>query len=184
MGSKILPKKKPKQIKKAKMSSKKTIEKADFCGYEWIELFPKGVVVEGDQFVFILEDKEQKNHLPLRFPIQGSDILALPNMISTWKKSLTTVNEVLLPKLAVKLQRCVFLSQPEGRPKVKVFFTQGALESCIESDFTKVLGLCIEARLPFYATRSFIQQAKTTLMDPEIILQNQGWTEGRQKYLM
>jgi hypothetical protein len=167
-----------------KIKSGKIKSEASFCGYEWVQLTPKGVVFEGHHFVFILEDKEKQTQMPVRFPLQSADLISLPNMVSIWKKSLTTLNEKLFPKLDVRLQRCVFIPKKGERSRVKVFYIRNKMEEFIESDLDKVLGLCLDAKLPFYATRSYIQQSKVSAQDNEIFLQNQRWTEGQQKYLM
>ncbi|MCC6138666.1 MAG: hypothetical protein IT287_08530 [Bdellovibrionaceae bacterium] len=155
-----------------------------FCGYEWLQLAPKGVIFEGHHFVLILEDKEKKVQLPLRFPLQSADMISVPNMMSIWKKSLATVHEKLFPMLDLKLQRCVFIPGKGEQHRVKVFFIKDGAEKFLESDLDRILGLCLEAKLPFYATRSYIQQAKVNGEENEIFLQNQRWTDGRQKYLM
>lgn len=157
---------------------------SSFCGIEWLQLAPKGVVFEGHHFVLILEDKSKKVQLPLRFPLQSGDMISVPNVMSIWKKSLATLQEKLFPLLDLKLQRCVFIPGKGEQHRVKVFFIKDGAEKFLESDLDRILGLCLEAKLPFYATRSFIQQAKVNDEENENFLQNQRWTDGRQKYLM
>lgn len=154
------------------------------CDFEWLKLIPKGVVFEGHHFVLILEDKEKQIQLPIRFPLQSGDMISVPNMISVWKKSLTTIQEKLFPMLDLELKRCVFMPGNSEQHRVKVFFIKDGIEKFLESDLDRILGLCLEAKLPFYATRSYIQQAKINAGENEIFLQNQRWTDGRQKYLM
>ena len=178
-----------KKISNKKISNKKnkitkTNPSGDFCGVEWLQLMPKGVVFEGHHFVLILEDKEKKTQLPIRFPIQSGDMISVPNMISIWKKSLTTIQEKLFPMMDLELKRCVFIPGKIDTHKVKVFFVKDGAEKFFESDLDRILGLCLETKLPFYATRSYIEQAKTNAGENEIFLQNQRWTDGRQKYLM
>lgn len=156
----------------------------EYMGPDWLELLPKGVVFEGHHFVLILEDKEKKTQLPIRFPIQSGDMISVNNMISIWKKSLTTIQEKLFPMMDLELKRAVFIPGKMETHKVKVFFVKEGVEKFFESDLDRILGLCLEAKLPFYASRSYIQQAKTNAAENEIFLQNQRWTDGRQKYLM
>lgn len=155
-----------------------------FCGVEWLKLLPKGVIFEGHHFVLILEDKEKQIQLPIRFPLQSGDMISVPNMISIWRKSLTAIQDKLFPMLNLELKRCVFVPHEGESHRVKVFFIKDGIEKFLESDLDRILGLCLEAKLPFYATRSYIQQAKTNAGENEIFLQNQRWTDGRQKYLM
>ncbi len=159
-------------------------EPSFFCGYEWLQLNPKGIVFEGHHFVLILEDKTQKIQLPLRFPLQSGDMISVSNAQSLWKKSLTTLQEKLFPMMDIRLQRCVFVPEKSDGHRVKLFFVKQGVETFLEGDLDRILGMCLEARLPFYATSSYIQQAKVNSKDSEIFLQNQRWTDGRQKYLM
>lgn len=155
-----------------------------FCGYEWLQLNPKGIVFEGHHFVLILEDKEKQIQLPIRFPLQSGDMISAGNMMSIWKKSLATLQEKFFPLVDLKLQRCVFIPAKGDAHRVKVFFIKDGAEKFLESDLDRILGMCLEAKLPFYATRTYIQQAKLGSADSEIFLQNQRWTDGSQKYLM
>ncbi len=155
-----------------------------FCGFEWLKLIPKGIVFEGHHFVMILEDKEKQIQLPIRFPLQSGDMISVPNMVSVWRKSLSTIQDKFFPMLNLQLKRCVFVPHEGEQHRVKVFFIKDGIEKFLESDLDRILGLCLEAKLPFYATRSYIQQAKTNAGENEIFLQNQRWTDGRQKYLM
>lgn len=155
-----------------------------YCDFEWHELYPKGIVFEGNHFVFILENEEKKSFLPLRFPIQSADLLGVPNLKSLWKKSLGTINQDLFKAWDVQLQRCVFIKHSLGRHTVKLYYTKEGQERFLEQSIDKVLGLCLEAELPFYATKSYIQECQVSEQKNEIFLVNQKWTEGRQKYLM
>ncbi len=169
---------------RSKKSKAVTKPANDFSGADWIELTPKGVVFEGHHFVLILEDKEKKTQLPIRFPIQSGDMISVNNMISIWKKSLTTIQEKLFPMMDLELKRAVFIPGKIDNHRVKVFFVKEGVEKFFESDLDRILGLCLETKLPFFATSSYIQQAKTNAAENEIFLQNQRWTDGRQKYLM
>jgi hypothetical protein len=171
------------KIKKIEVSSPAESE-VNYCDFEWLELFPKGIVFEGNHFVFILEDKTQKAFLPLRFPIQSADLLGVPNLKSLWKKSLTTVNQELFKIWDVQLQRCVFIKHSLGKHQVKLYYTKEGKEFSLEQSLDKVLGLSLEAELPFFATRSYIQECQVSDQKNEIFLVNQKWTEGRQRYLM
>jgi hypothetical protein len=159
-------------------------QEASYCNFEWLELFPKGIIFEGNHFVFILEDETEKCFLPLRFPIQSADLLGVPNLKSLWKKSLTTVHQELFKQWDVQLQRCVFVKHSLGKHHVKVYYKKEGSEKFLEQTIDKVLGLCLEAELPFYATRTYIQECQVADQNNEIFLVNQKWTEGRQKYLM
>ena len=154
------------------------------CDFEWLELLPKGVVFEGNHFVFILENESKKAFLPLRFPIQSADLLGIPNLKSLWKKSLTTLQQEFFKQWNVQFQRCVFIKHSLGKHHVKVYYMKDGVEQSLDVALDKVLGLCLEAELPFYATRNYIHECQVSDQKNEIFLVNQRWTEGRQKYLM
>ncbi len=154
------------------------------CDLEWLELLPKGVVFEGNHFVFILENESKKAFLPLRFPIQSADLLGIPNLKSLWKKSLSTLQQEFFKKWNVHFQRCVFIKHSLGKHHVKIYYTKDGVEQFLEVALDKILGLCLEGELPFYATRNYIHECQVSDQRNEIFLVNQGWTEGRQKYLM
>lgn len=175
---------KKRQVRRQKQDSPAEDLRGVFCGHEWQKLTPKGVVFEGHHFVLILEDAEQKIQLPLRFPLQSGDMLTVPNAGSVWKKSLATLQERFFPSLGIEFRRCVFVPVKSESHRVKLYYRKQGVEFFFESDLDRVLGLCLEAKLPFYATSSYIQQAKINSGDSEIFLQNQRWTDGRQKYLM
>ena len=170
-----------KQIK-ATTDSAKT--ESGSCDFEWLELLPKGVVFEGNHFVFILENENKKAFLPLRFPIQSADLLGIPNLKSLWKKSLSTLNQEFFKQWNVQFQRCVFIKHSLGKHHVHVYYMKEGVEQFLEVALDKVLGLCLEAELPFYATRNYIHECQVSDQKNEIFLVNQRWTEGRQKYLM
>jgi hypothetical protein len=172
-----------KRIKKVEVGSPIESE-AGYCDFEWLELFPKGIVFEGNHFVFILEDEVHKAFLPLRFPIQSADLLGVPNLKSLWKKSLTTLTQDLFKLWDVQLQRCVFIKHSLGKHQVKLYYRKDGKECFLEQSLDKVLGLALDAELPFFATRSYIQECQVSDQKNEIFLVNQKWTEGRQKYLM
>lgn len=155
-----------------------------YCDFEWLELAPKGIVFEGNHFVFILEDDSEKFFLPLRFPIQSADLLGVPNLKSLWKKSLTTVNQELFKQWDIQLQRCVFIKHSLGKHHVKLYYKKEGRELFFEQTLDKVLGLSLEAELPFFATKSYIHECQVADQNNEIFLVNQKWTEGRQRYLM
>jgi hypothetical protein len=159
-------------------------QESGYCDFEWLELLPKGIVFEGSHFVFILENESKKAFLPLRFPIQSADLLGIPNLKSLWKKSLTTLQQDFFKQWNVQFQRCVFIKQSLGKHYVKVYYSKDGQEQDLELPLEKVLGLCLEAELPFYATRDYIHQNQVSDQKNEIFLVNQRWTEGRQKYLM
>lgn len=172
-------------------SAKKVSEMIDknFCEVEWLELFPKGVVFEGSHFVLILENEEKKAVLPLRFPVQAADLLGALNHQSLWKKSLGFFTSELFKHWNVEIQRCVFTGHDEKKPgvtkhRVKLFYTKDGKTQFAESALDQVLGLCMEAQLPFYATRDYIQKSQVLEQDHENFLQKQKWTEGGQRYLM
>jgi len=160
-------------------------DRGEFCPVEWIELRPKGLVFEGHHFVFILEDLQKTLTMPLRFPLSSADLIGLSNVQSIWKKSLTTLNENLFKSWNISLQRCVFYKQTEGRHRVKLFYAKDGENHYLEQDLENVLGLCMESKLPFYATRSYICESQVgTQKNENFILLNQKWTDARQKYLM
>lgn len=158
---------------------------ADFCRYEWLELHPKGIVFEGNHFVFLLEDEAKKIMLPLRFPLQSADLLSVPNLKSLWKKSLTTLQGSLFKEWDISLTRCAFFKQDSGRHRVKLFYSKDGQERFLEQDLENVLGMCLEGALPFYATRAYIQDSQVaTPANENFIIENQKWTGALQKYLM
>lgn len=171
-----------KQIKPA-VSSASDVE-SSYCDFEWLELLPKGIVFEGNHFVFILENEEKKSFLPLRFSLQSADLLGVPNLKSLWKKSLTTLHQDLFSTWNIQFQRCVFVKHSLGKHHVKLYYTKDGKEEVFEQVLDKVLGLCLEAELSFFATRSYIQDCQVSDQKNEIFLLNQKWTDGRQKYLM
>ncbi len=172
------------QIKSSTTTTSTNDTDVGYCDFEWVELFPKGIVFEGNHFVFILEDGEQKSFLPLRFPVQSADLLGVPNLKSLWKKSLTTLNQELFKLWDVQLQRCVFLKHSLGKHHVKLYYKKQGEQHTFEHTLDKVLGLVLEAELPFFATKSYIQECQVSDQKNEIFLVNQKWTEGRQRYLM
>jgi hypothetical protein len=156
----------------------------EFCTVEWLELHPKGIVFEGSHFVFILEDEAKTAYLPLRFPIQSADLLGIPNLKSLWKKSLATINDELFKSWNVRMQRCAFIKQSSGRHRVKLFYSKDGVEQYLEQELENVLGICLEGKLPFYATRAYIQDSQVGTPGDENFIINQKWTDGRQRYLM
>jgi hypothetical protein len=155
-----------------------------FCDYEWLKLSPRSLVFEGNHFVLILEDSEKKAVLPLRFSIESGDLLGVPNLKSLWKKSLTTINEHLFKAWNVELQRCVFVKQVSGRHRVRLYYSKDGEQQFMEQDLDNVLGMSLEAKLPFYASRAYIENSKVGSANNENFIVNQKWTDGRQKYLM
>ena len=112
----------------------------EFCPHEWLALEPKGIVFEGNHFVFILENQERKAFLPLRFSLQSADLLGVPNVKSLWRKSLTTLNESLFKSWDIKLTRCAFIKQAGNRHRVKLYYSKDGREEAFEQDLENVLG--------------------------------------------
>ncbi len=160
------------------------ISASEFCNFEWLKLTPKGIVFEGSHFVFILEDTAQKAYLPLRFSVQSADLLGVPNLKSLWRKSLTTLSETFFKEWDVELQRCVFVKNVSGRHRVKLFYKKDGVERFFEQDLENVLGMTLDAKLPFYASRAYIHDSQIGEPNHENFIINQKWTDGRQKYLM
>lgn len=171
-------------IPKKTAPAKKIVKTPEFCEFEWLKLTPKGIVFEGNHFVFILEDAEKKSFLPLRFSLQSGDLLGVPNLKSLWKKSLTTLNENLFKTWDIQLLRCVFIKQESGRHRVKLYYKKDGVEQFLEQDLENVLGFSMEAKLPFYASRAYIQDSQIGEPANENFIMNQKWTDGRQRYLM
>lgn len=169
------------------MSKSKKITAPIFCEHEWMELHPKGLVFEGSHFVFLLENAREQVVLPLRYPIQAVELLGAVHMQSLWKRSLTFLRNEILADEKIEFKRCVFSRQAGGQHIVKLFYVRDGESRFIEKDLEHVLGVAIEAELPFYATRSYIQETKVSGAEDQknhSILMNQQWTESSQKYLM
>lgn len=169
------------------MSSKKKTTKSIFCAHEWIELRPKGLIFEGAHFVFLLENETEKVVLPLRFPLQAVELIGAVHMQSLWKRSLSFLRTEILKEENMEFKRCVFIKHTSGHHIVKLFYIRDGESRFIEKDLEHVLGLAIEAELPFYATRAYIQETKVSDVEEQknqAILMNQQWTDSPQKYLM
>ncbi len=167
---------------------KKTISKKPiFCAHEWLELRPKGLIFEGTHFIFLLENEAEQVVLPLRYPLQAVELIGAVHMQSLWKRSLSFLRTEILKDEKIEFKRCVFARHTSGQHFVKLFYIRDGEIRFIEKDLEHVLGLAIEAELPFYATRAYIQETKVSTVDDQknqSFLLNQQWTESRQKYLI
>jgi hypothetical protein len=156
----------------------------EFCEHEWIELTPKGIVFEGSQFIFMLENTDKKAVLPLIFSLQNAELAVSPQGKSLWKKSLTHFVQTVFKHWDVELRRCVFIQHDRGQHIVRLFYVKDGEEQFLEAPLDQLFGAGLEAQVRFFATREYIADSQVLEGSPEIILQKQRWTEGRQRYLM
>lgn len=156
----------------------------DFSTCEWLRLEPKGVVFEGGHFVFILENEEKRAVLPVRYPAQAADLLAVGQSRTLWRKSLGYLLRNSLGSWGIEFRRCVFIKHQKGQHTVRLYYIKDGESAYIEAALDQVLGICMEGQLPYYATRAYIAESQILEPDNEIFLQKQRWTEGAQRYLM
>ncbi|MGZ3725853.1 MAG: bifunctional nuclease family protein [Pseudobdellovibrio sp.] len=144
-------------------------ERVDFDEKDLVELFPYGLSLSNDSTrpFMILKDKTQDMVLPVPInQIEASLTLTQSN------PNLAPVNthefsERLLESLNIKLERCVFVEIKGVHQYVRIYMNGHPQYHSMKFRADEVMSLCLHAKVPLFATKSYINRSK--VMSAEII---------------
>lgn len=145
-------------------------EKFNFDDDDLVELKPYGLSLnnENSRPFLILKDALGEHTLPVAVTqIEAGVTLSQSNQtqIATTPHAFL---DKLLQSLDIKIDRCVFIEITGTHQYVRIFMTGHPRYQSIKVRADEAMSLCLHLKVPFYATKSFIQKSKvmsTTSMD-------------------
>ena len=145
-------------------------EKFNFDDDDLVELKPYGLSLNNDNSrpFLILKDVLGEHTLPVAVTqIEAGVALSQssPTQIAT---SPHTFLDKLLSSLDIRIERCVFIEITGNHQYVRIFMTGHPKYQSIKVRADEAMSLCLHLKVPFFATKTFIQKSKvmsTTSMD-------------------
>jgi uncharacterized protein len=137
-------------------------EKFNFDDDELVELKPYGLSLtnENARPFLILKDALGEHTLP----VAVTQIEAGVALSQSSPTQMTTTPHAFLDKLLssldIKIERCVFIEITGNHQYVRIFMTGHPRYQSIKVRADEAMSLCLHLKVPFYATKSFIQKSK------------------------
>lgn len=133
----------------------------------WIEMFPYGLVVAGDQArpVMIFKDKNGQRVLPVWMnPVHAGLAVGQNAMADTNPHNLT---QKILKPLGVELKKCYFKEVRGHYQIVQLAFAGDERLTRLEARADEAISLCLNTRARFFATSDFIEKCR--VLEGEIL---------------
>ena len=148
--------------------SKPQEESINFAETDLIELFPYGLSLSNDASRPFMILKNKSGELSLPVPINQLEAgVALSQSSQTYEATTHKFLERLLESLNIKLARCVFVEIKGVHQYVRVYMTGHSQYQSLKFRADEVMSLCIQFKVPIFATRNLINRSK--IMGVEII---------------
>ncbi|MBC7741258.1 MAG: bifunctional nuclease family protein [Bdellovibrionaceae bacterium] len=148
--------------------SKPQDERVDFDEKDLILLIPYGLsLTSGAERPFlILKDQAGDDTLPVGINQLEAGATLTQSGGTGLPVSLHKFSESLLESLDIKLERCVFVEIKGVHQYVRIYMAGHPQYQSLKFRADEVMSLCIQLKIPIYATRSFISRSK--LMAAEV----------------
>lgn len=133
----------------------------------WIEMFPYGMVVAGDQArpVMIFKDKNGQRVLPVWMNPVHAGLAVSHNAMSDVSPHNLTLK--ILRPLGVDLKKCYFKEVRGHHQLVQLAFVGDERLTRVEARADEAISLCLNSRARFFATSEFIEQCR--VLEGEIL---------------
>jgi uncharacterized protein len=147
--------------------SKPQDERVDFDEKDLILLVPYGLSLSNraDRPFLILKDHAGEQTLPVGLnPLEAGATLTQSTQTGL-PVSLHKFSESLLDSLDIKIERCVFVEIKGLHQYVRLYMQGHPRYTSMKFRADEVMSLCIQQKIPIYATRSFIDRSKIMSAD-------------------
>lgn len=150
------------QLKADFLFNSRQDEKFNFDDDDLVELKPYGLSLthEAARPFLILKDALGEHTLP----VAVTQIEAGVALSQSSPTQMTTTPHAFLEKLIqsldIKIERCVFIEIKGNHQYVRIFMTGHPRYQSIKVRADEAMSLCLHLKVPFYATKSFIQKSK------------------------
>lgn len=165
-------------------------ERVDFEDKDLILLKPYGLSLTNDAArpFLILKDETGDCVLPVAINQLEAGATLTQSSHSAIPVSLHTFSEKLLSSLDITIDRCVFVEIKGVHQLVRIYMTKHPIYQSMKFKADEVMSLCIQLKIPIFATKSFITKSK--IMSAEIIglnkdlIENPNLLQRQHTYLM
>jgi bifunctional DNase/RNase len=148
-------------------------ESVNFDEKDLVELIPYGLSLTNDASrpFMILKDKTGEMTLPVPINQLEAGVTLTQSSHST-PQTTHVFSEKILDSLDIKLERCVFVEIKGVHQYVRVYMKNHPQYQSLKFRADEVMSLCIHFKVPFFATKNFINRSKH--MSAEIVKMAQG----------
>ncbi len=154
--------------------SKPQDERVDFAEKDLILMVPYGLSLSNgtDRPFLILKDEAGEETLPVGINSLEAGATLTQSSQSSVPVSLHKFSESLLMSLDIRLERCVFVEIKGVHQYVRIYMLNHPRYTSLKFRADEVMSLCIQLKIPIYATRSFIARSKIMSAEITEIAQN------------
>ncbi|MBC7420704.1 MAG: bifunctional nuclease family protein [Bdellovibrio sp.] len=148
--------------------SKPQDERVDFTEKDLLLMVPYGLSLSNgtDRPFLILKDEAGEETLPVAINSLEAGATLTQSAQNSVPVSLHKFSESLLISLDIKLERCVFVEIKGVHQYVRIYMKNHPRYTSLKFRADEVMSLCIQLKIPIYATRNFIGRSK--VMSAEI----------------
>lgn len=144
-------------------------EQVDFNETDWVELFPFGLSLSNDASRPFMIFKDKSGDLTLPVPINQVEAGAtmLQNSSQNLPSGAHHFADVLLQSLDIRFERCLFVEIKGVSQYVRLYMQNHPRYQSLKFRAEDVMSLCLHFRVPFFASKKFINSSK--IMSAQIV---------------
>jgi uncharacterized protein len=142
-------------------------ENVDFFHEELIELKPYGMSLAdaGVRPFLIMKDTTGQYVLPVGISQIEAGVTLTQSSPVAVPVTLHRFSELLLTSLDIQIERCVFIEIKGLHQYVRVYMAGHPRYQSLKLRADEAMSLCLHLKVPFYATKSFIQRSKLMIAE-------------------
>lgn len=144
-------------------------EQVDFNETDWVELFPFGLSLSNDASRPFMIFKDKSGDLSLPVPINQSEAGAalLQSSSQNLPAGAHQFAEALLQSLDIRFERCLFVEIKGVSQYVRLYMQNHPRYQSLKFRAEDVMSLCLHFKIPFFASKKFINSSK--IMSAQIV---------------